>query len=99
MNRTYYVYIMTNRSRVVLYTGITNSLQSRLWFHETASEKSFTKRYKIDRLVYYETFEDPNDAIAREKEIKAWRREKKNELVEMLNPKWDDLRTHLFEGP
>ncbi len=78
------------------YTGITNSLQSRLWFHEAASTKSFTKRYKIDRLVYYETFEDPNDAIAREKEIKAWRREKKNELVETINPKWDDLRSQLF---
>jgi putative endonuclease len=83
----------------VLYTGITNSLQSRLWFHKTTSERSFTKRYKINRLVYYETFEDPNDAIAREKEIKAWRREKKNELVEMLNPKWDDLRSQLFDVP
>jgi putative endonuclease len=96
MGKTYYVYIMTNRSRVVLYTGVTNSLESRLWFHGTASAKSFTKRYKVDRLVYYEEFDDPEDAIAREKEIKAWRREKKNDLVEALNPKWEDLRKNLF---
>jgi putative endonuclease len=91
--------MMTNQSRVVLYTGITNSLESRLWLHKTASVKSFTKRYKIDRLVFYETFEDPNDAIAREKEIKAWRHDKKNDLVESLNPKWNDLRSQLFDAP
>ena len=96
MGKTYYVYIMTNRSRVVLYTGVTNSIESRLWFHGTASSKSFTKRYKVDRLVYYEEFDNPEDAIAREKEIKAWRREKKNQLVETLNPKWQDLREQLF---
>ena len=97
MSKTYYVYIMTNRSRVVLYTGITNSLQSRLWFHRNASPTSFTKRYKVDRLVYYEEFEDPQDAIAREKEIKHWRRQKKNELVVTVNPKWEDLRPKLFD--
>ena len=97
MSKTYYVYIMTNRSRVVLYTGITNSLQSRLWFHGNASVRSFTKRYKLDRLVYYEEFDNPEDAIAREKEIKHWRREKKNELVRTLNPKWEDLRPQLFD--
>jgi len=88
---------MANRSRVVLYTGITNSLQSRLWFHENAPAKSFTKRYKVDRLVYYEGFDNPDDAIAREKEIKHWRREKKNELVRTLNPRWEDLRPKLFQ--
>ncbi len=96
MGKTYYVYIMTNRSRVVLYTGVTNSIESRLWFHATASAKSFTKRYKVDRLVYYEEFDNPEDAIAREKEIKAWRREKKNALVGTLNPQWNDLRETLF---
>jgi putative endonuclease len=98
VSKTYYVYIMTNRSRVVLYTGITNSLQSRLWFHGNASVRSFTKRYKLDRLVYYEEFDNPEDAIAREKEIKHWRREKKNELVRTLNPKWEDLRPKLFDA-
>jgi len=62
-----------------------------LWFHNNASSRSFTKRYKIDRLVYFESFDDPGDAISREKEIKGWRREKKNELVRRLNPKWEDL--------
>ena len=96
MDRTFYVYMMTNRSRVVLYTGVTNSLEVRIWFHANAGTKSFTKRYKIDRLVYYEEYDNPSDAIAREKEIKAWRREKKNQLVETLNPNWDDLRSQLY---
>src|SRR6266446_3252819 len=63
MDRTFYVYRMTNRSRVVLYTGVTNSLEVRFWFHANAGAKSFTKRYKIDRLVYYEEYDDPSDAI------------------------------------
>jgi len=95
MDRTFYVYIMTNRSRVVLYTGVTNSLEVRMWFHAQAGAKSFTKRYKIDRLVYFEEYQDPNEALAREKEIKKWRREKKNALVEAFNPKWEDLRVQL----
>jgi putative endonuclease len=89
--KTYYVYMMTNRSRTVLYTGMTNSLESRLWFHANNGGRGFTKRYKIDRLVYYESYDDPRDAISREKEIKGWRREKKNDLVWRLNPKWEDL--------
>jgi putative endonuclease len=87
--------MMTNRSRVVLYTGVTNSLEVRLWFHANAQARSFTKRYKIDRLVYYEDYDNPGDAIAREKEIKKWRREEKNALVETVNPTWDDLRSQL----
>jgi putative endonuclease len=93
---TYFVYMMTNRSRVVIYTGVTNDLESRLWFHGNASPRAFTKRYRVDRLVYYEEFDNPEDAIAREKEIKRWRREKKNALVRTLNPKWNDLRNELF---
>jgi len=89
--KVYYVYMMTNRSRVVLYTGVTNSLVRRLWFHANTSKQSFAKRYKVDRLVYYESFDDPRVAISREKEIKGWRREKKNDLVRTLNPKWEDL--------
>ena len=75
--KTFYVYLMTNRSRTVLYTGVTNSLEQRLWFHRNNTVMSFTKRYKVDRLVYYEQFEKARDAIDREKEIKGWRREKK----------------------
>ena len=95
MDRTFYVYMMTNRSRVGLYTGVTNSLEVRFWFHARALRKSFTRRYKVDRLVYYEEYDNPSDAIAREKEIKKWRREKKNALVRTLNPTWDDLRSQL----
>jgi putative endonuclease len=94
--KAYFVYMMTNRSRVVLYTGVTNSLERRLWYHGNTSARSFVKRYKVDRLVYYQTYYDVRDAIAREKEIKKWRREKKNDLVRKLNPKWEDLGKKLF---
>jgi putative endonuclease len=76
--KTFFVYMMTNRSRVVLYTGVTNSLELRVWYHRSSTNKSFTKTYKVDRLVYYEEFNEARYAIAREKEIKGWRREKKN---------------------
>jgi putative endonuclease len=94
--KTYYVYMMTNRSRVVLYTGITNSLERRLWFHGNTPKQTFTKRYNVDRLVYYECFNHARDAISREKEIKGSRREKKNGLVRRVNPKWEDLGKKLF---
>jgi len=89
--------MMTNRSRVVLYTGITNSLVRRVWQHQNSEIEGFTKMYKVNRLVYYERFNEPRDAIAREKEIKGWRREKKNALVETMNPKWADLSSMLFQ--
>ena len=95
--KAFYVYMLTNRSRVVLYTGITNSLMRRVWQHQNGEIDGFTKTYKINRLVYYERFNDPRDAIAREKEIKGWRREKKNALVETMNPKWADLSPMLFQ--
>jgi len=88
--------MLTNRSRTVLYTGITKSLERRLWYHRSRNPKSFTHRYKVDRLVYYERFNDARSAIAREKEIKGWRREKKNALVNAFNPKWKDLGQELF---
>ncbi|HXM32738.1 MAG TPA: GIY-YIG nuclease family protein [Chthoniobacterales bacterium] len=69
--KNFYVYMMTNRTRSVLYTGITNSLERRIWFHRRSQNKSFTKTYKVDRLVYYEHFNEPRYAIAHEKEIKG----------------------------
>jgi len=69
--KTFYVYVMTNRSRTVLYCGVTNSLERRAWFHRNHTVKSFTKTYKVDRLVYYEQFSEALHAIAREKEIKV----------------------------
>jgi putative endonuclease len=89
--------MMTNRSRVVLYTGVTNSLERRVWFHRNNTANSFTKANNVDRLVYYEQFDEARDAISREKEIKGWRREKKNDLVETLNQKWKDLGVELFD--
>jgi putative endonuclease len=95
--KAFYVYMMTNRSRVVLYTGITNSLVRRVWQHQDGEIEGFTKTYKVNRLVYYERFDGPRNAIAREKEIKGWRREKKNALIERTNPKWMDLSPMLFQ--
>lgn len=95
MTRTFYVYMITNRSRVVLYTGVTNDLVRRIWEHQNSEVKGFSKTYKANRLVSYETFDAPLDAIDREKEIKGWRRSKKNALVETLNPKWADLSSKL----
>ena len=89
--------MLTNRRRVVLYTGITNSLVRRVWQHQNGEIEGFTKTYNVTRLVYYERFNDPRDAIAREKEIMGWRREKKNALVEMMNSKWMDLSPMLFQ--
>ena len=95
--KEFYVYMMRNQSRVVLYTGITNSLVRRVWQHQNGEMEGFTKSYKVNRLVYYECLDDPRGAIAREKEIKGWRREKKKALVETKNPKWADLSPMLFK--
>ena len=95
--KAFYVYMMTNQSRVVLCTGTTNSLVRRVWQHQNDQTERFTKTYKVNRLVYYERFNHPRDAIAREKEIKGWRREKKSALVESMNPKWADLSPMLFQ--
>ncbi len=90
MDKHYYVYILASRSRN-LYTGVTNSLQRRLLEHRQGLISGFTSRYRIFRLVHFEVFRDIRNAIAREKEIKAWRREKKIRLVEQENPTWEDL--------
>ena len=88
--RTYYVYIMTNRSGT-LYTGVTNDLVRRISEHKTALSPAFTKRYRIDRLVYFEETNDIHAALAREKQVKAWTRKKRIDLINSLNPRWRDL--------
>ena len=93
--KSFFVYMMTNKSRVVIYTGVTSDLTGRVWEHQNAVMKGFTSAYKVNRLVYYEDYDDPLDAIAREKQIKGWRRSKKNALVETMNPKWTDLSIDL----
>ena len=88
----YYVYIMTNSFGNVIYTGITNDLIRRVYEHRNHFEKnSFTSRYNLEKLVYFETTSDVQSAIEREKQIKSWNRKRKNKLVESRNPNWEDL--------
>ena len=88
----YYVYILTNRNRTVLYTGVTNNLLKRVWEHKNHIDKgSFTDRYNVEYLVYYESTTDVTAAIEREKQIKGWNRKRKNKLIESKNPNWVDL--------
>ena len=86
----YYVYILTNRTKTVLYTGVTNNLKDRLYYHNNPEpfSKAFTARYKCNYLLYYEHFFEINDAIRREKEIKGWSRNKKETLIRSVNPEW-----------
>ena len=88
--KQYFVYIMASQSGV-LYTGVTNDLSRRVHEHKEGLVPGFTQKYKVSRLVYYEATNNVNAAIAREKQIKRWRREKKVKLVETINPAWDDL--------
>ena len=88
----YFVYLLTNRTNTVLYTGVTNNLERRLWEHRNHSDpNSFTAQYHTDKLVYYETTPSIEAAIEREKQIKSWTRKKKNKLVGEKNPEWRDL--------
>lgn len=95
MSGTYYVYILGSRSRR-LYAGVTNDLQRRVIEHREERVPGFTKQYKINRLVHFEMFGDIRVAIAREKEIKGWRREKKVWLIERGNRTWEDLAETLW---
>jgi len=88
--RRFYVYILASKSRR-LYVGMTNSLFGRVLQHKAGEMEGFTKRYRIVRLVYFETFRFVNNCIARETEIKKWRRSKKVALIEGTNPTWEDL--------
>jgi len=88
--KRYYVYILASKSRV-LYVGMTGFVDARILQHKARENGGFTRRYRVDRLVYYEVFRYLSNAIARETEIKAWRREKKVALIEAMNPLWDDL--------
>lgn len=95
MGKTYWVYILASRSRN-LYTGVTGNLKRRLAQHRLGLPPGFTSRYRIFRLVHYEAFTDVRSAIGREKEIKAWRREKKMRLIEANNRTWEDLSESWF---
>jgi putative endonuclease len=88
--RTYYVYILVSKAGV-LYTGVTNNLKGRVLQHKTKLNAGFTQQYDVDSLVYFERFSRPRDAIAREKQIKAYRREKRAALIDSINPDWVDF--------
>lgn len=90
---TYYVYILTNWNNKVMYVGVTNNLLHRLQQHRYKINEGFTKKYNVNKLVYYECTSDIKAAIQREKQIKGWTRLKKNHLVEETNPDWIDLST------
>ena len=93
--RSYYVYILTNKSRT-LYTGVTNDLKRRVYQHKNKLVPGFTSQYNITRLVFFEETSDVLAAIAREKQVKGWTRKKKIALIRSVNPGWRDLASHWF---
>jgi putative endonuclease len=91
MSKQYYVYIMTNKYNTVLYTGVTNDLKRRVFEHKNKFVPGFTSHYNVNKLVWYEVSEEAYSAISREKQIKGGSRQKKIDLIDSLNPKWNDL--------
>ncbi|MBQ8370636.1 MAG: GIY-YIG nuclease family protein [Clostridia bacterium] len=87
----YFVYILSNWNHRVLYIGVTNELKRRIYEHKNGLHDGFTKRYHVHKLLYYEKFGDVYRAISREKQLKTWSREKKNELINRINPEWLDI--------
>ena len=87
----YYVYILTTKSNTALYTGVTNDLKRRIFEHKSGINEGFTKKYHVHKMVYFEVFDFVELAIAREKQIKGYSRDKKIKLIEALNPDWKEL--------
>ncbi len=92
----YYVYALASSQNGMVYIGVTNSIARRLEEHQKGVTDGFAHRYGIHKLVYYETFLDVENAIDREKQLKRWSRKKKNDLVESVNPSWEDLNKKVF---
>lgn len=98
MNSThYYVYILAHAKRGVLYIGVTNNLERRVFEHKSGQCDGFTKKYHVHKLVYFEETTDPHSAISREKQLKNWHRDWKINLIEKTNPDWRDLSFRLFK--
>src|SRR5581483_6582 len=93
----FWIYIVTNRNRSVLYIGVTNRLSRRTWEHRQGSKVGFDAKYQCRRLIYYEHYRDIRDAIARESQLKKWSRTKKTSLVNRLNPEWKDLGADVLQ--
>jgi putative endonuclease len=95
MGKQYYIYILTNKHHTVLYTGVTNDLQRRVYEHRSGQGGGFTSRYRVHKLVYYEVCGDAEAAIAREKQIKGGSRRAKIDLIEGMDPDWSDLSAEM----
>ena len=93
----YYVYILSNKSNKVLYIGVTNDLQRRVYEHKNKLIEGFTSKYNVDKLLHYESTTDIKSAIEREKQLKSWSRAKKEELINKSNPQREDLSIGWFE--
>ncbi|MCI0550351.1 MAG: GIY-YIG nuclease family protein [Anaerolineae bacterium] len=91
MSKMYFVYLMTNQRNTFLYTGVTNDLYRRVAEHKAKTGSSFTKRYNVTKLIYYEEYGEISLAIEREKQIKSWSRKRKEELIKDMNPEWKEL--------
>lgn len=89
--KQYYVYILTTKNNAAFYVGITSDLPKRIWQHKEKRADGHTKKYNISKLVYFETFDDPDNAIKREKRLKRWNRDWKIKIIEEGNPNWNDL--------
>ncbi len=96
MKKYSYVYILSNYSNTTLYIGVTSNLVKRIWEHKQKLSEGFTQRYHINKLVYYEQYENIEEAIIREKQLKGGSRKKKIQLIQMRNPDWQDLYEKLF---
>jgi putative endonuclease len=88
---SYHVYMLASRRHGTLYLGVTNNLARRVWEHKTKAVPGFSAKYGVDRLVWYECYDRIDEAIAREKALKKWRRDWKLRLIEEMNPEWEDL--------
>ena len=96
MEQQFYIYILANKNNTTLYVGVTNNLVRRIYEHKNKLCEGFTKKYNVDKLVYYETCEDALVAIAREKQIKSGSRKKKISLIELMNMEWDELYSSII---
>ena len=96
-HQSYFVYILTNQRHTVLYIGIANGLERRVSQHVSSSRHHFARQYNLDKLIDFETFSNPRTAIAREKQLKGWRRSKKEALIATSNPEWRDLGAEMWE--
>ena len=98
MDKAYYIYILASKRNGTLYIGITSNLTKRVWEHKNKVIEGFTEKYNVNKLVYYEQYSDPENAIRREKRLKKYKRRWKLELIEKENPQWKDLYEDLVSG-